>query len=88
MMQNLWKQVAGQYHVSAAEVQAEISAAISQGMCDPDPSVQQAWKEVPSSDEIPNPEEVVAWIAAQLLGAGLLPNADAVSECPEYAVKR
>ncbi len=88
MMQNLWEQVARQYHVSAAEVQAEIAEAIRQGMCDPDPSVQQAWAEIPGSNEIPEPEEVVAWIAAQLLGAGLLPHADAVSERPEYAVKR
>ena len=32
MMQDLWKQVAEQYHVSAEEVQAEITKAIETGM--------------------------------------------------------
>ena len=83
-MQNLWKQVADQYCTSAEEVQAEIAEAIRQGMNNPDADVQQAWAEIPRQQ----PEDVVAWIAAQLLAAGILPESAAVSEQPEMAVKR
>lgn len=86
-MQNLWKQVADQYCTSAEEVQAEIAEAIRQGMNNPDADVQQAWAEIPRQQDEPQPEDVVAWIAAQLLTAGILPSA-AVSEQPEMAVKR
>lgn len=72
-MQNLWKQVADQYCTSAEEVQAEIAEAIRQGMNNPDADVQQAWAEIPRQQDKPQPEDVVAWIAAQLLAAGILP---------------
>ena len=72
-MQNLWKQVADQYCTSAEEVQAEIAEAIRQGMNNPDADVQQAWAEIPRQQDEPQPEDVVAWIAAQLLAAGILP---------------
>jgi hypothetical protein len=86
-MQNLWKQVADQYCTSAEEVQAEIAEAIRQGMNNPDADVQQAWAEIPRQQDEPQPEDVVAWIAAQLL-AGILPESAAVSEQLEMAVKR
>ncbi|WP_455125631.1 hypothetical protein [Ruminococcus sp.] len=86
-MQNLWKQVADQYCTSAEKVQAEIAEAIRQGMNNPDADVQQAWAEIPRQQDELQPEDVVAWIAAQLLAAGILPPA-AVSEQPEMAVKR
>ena len=87
-MQNLWKQVADQYCTSAEEVQAEIAEAIRQGMNNPDADVQQAWAEIPRQQDEPQPEDVVAWIAAQLrIPAGFPPPA-AVSEQPEMAVKR
>ena len=85
-MQNLWKQVADQYCTSAEEVQAEIAEAIRQGMNNPDVDVQQAWAEIPRQQDEPQPEDVVAWIAAQLLAAGILPESAAVSEQPEMAV--
>ena len=66
-MQNLWKQVADQYCTSAEEVQAEIAEAIRQGMNNPDADVQQAWAEIPRQQDKPQPEDVVTWIAAQLL---------------------
>ena len=97
-MQNLWKQVADQYCTSAEEVQAEIAEAIRQGKAlhqleqTPDAiGVIPPADEPSASDEThpdePQPEDVVAWIAAQLLTAGILPSA-AVSEQPEMAVKR
>ena len=79
--------MADQYCTSAEEVQAEIAEAIRQGMNNPDADVQQAWAEIPRQQDEPQPEDVVAWIAAQLLTAGILPSA-AVSEQPEMAVKR
>ena len=84
-MQNLWKQVADRYCTSAEEVQAEIAEAIRQGMNNPDADVQQAWAEIPRQQDEPQPEDVVAWIAAQLLAAGILPESAAVSEQPEMA---
>ena len=87
-MQNLWKQVADQYCTSAEEVQAEIAEAIRQGINNPDADVQQAWAESPRQQDEPQPEDVVAWIASQLLAAGILPESAAVSEQPEMAVKR
>ena len=86
-MQNLWKQVADQYCTSAEKVQAEIAEAIRQGMNNPDVDVQQAWAEIPRQQDEPQPEDVVAWIAAQL-AAGILPESAAVSEQPEMAAKR
>ena len=58
--------------------------------------MQNLWKQVAdqyctSAEEVqdePQPEDVVAWIAAQLLAAGILPESAAVSEQPEMAVKR
>ena len=87
-MQNLWKQVADQYCTSAEEVQAEIAEAIRQGMNNPDADVQQAWAEIPRQQDEPQPEDVVAWIAAQLLAAEILPESAAVSEQLGMAVKR
>ena len=46
-MQDLWKQVAEQYHVSAEEVQAEITKAIETGMQTAEHSVRRAWAEIP-----------------------------------------
>ena len=54
----------------------------------PDADVQQAWAEIPRQQDKPQPEDVVTWIAAQLLAAGILPESAAVSEQPEMAVKR
>jgi hypothetical protein len=87
-MQNLWKQVADQYCTSAEEVQAEIAEAIRQGMDNPDADVQQAWAEIPRQQDELQPEDVVAWIAAQLLATGILSESAAVLEKPEMAVKR
>lgn len=87
-MQNLWKQVADQYCTSAEEVQAEIAEAIRQGMNNLDADVQQAWAEIPRQQDEPQPEDVVAWIAAQLLATRILSESAAVLEKPEMAVKR
>lgn len=87
-MQNLWKQVADQYCTSAEEVQAEIAEAIRQGMNNPDADVRQAWAEIPRQQDELQPEDVVAWIAAQLLATGILSESAAVLEKPEMAVKR
>ena len=57
MMQDLWKQVAEQYHVSAEEVQAEITKAIETGMQTAEHSVRRAWAEIPRRCDVPEPEE-------------------------------
>ena len=56
-MQDLWKQVAEQYHVSAEEVQAEITKAIETGMQTAEHSVRRAWAEIPRRCDVPEPEE-------------------------------
>ena len=83
-MQDLWKQVAEQYHVSAEEVQAEITKAIETGMQTAEHSVRRAWAEIPRRCDVP--EEVVAWLVIQALATGVLP--DGAAERQEYAVKR
>ena len=86
MMQDLWKQVAEQYHVSAEEVQAEITKAIETGMQTAEHSVRRAWAEIPRRCDVPEPEEVVAWLVIQALAAGVLP--DGAAERQDYAEKR
>ena len=77
MMQDLWKQVAEQYHVSAEEVQAEISKAIETGMQTAEHSVRRAWAEIPRRCEV----RVIQALAAVVLK-------DGAAERQEYAVKR
>ena len=86
MMQDLWKQVAEQYHVSAEEVQAEITKAIETGMQTAEHSVRRAWAEIPRRCDVQEPEEVVASLVIQALATGVLP--DGAAERQEYAVKR
>ena len=86
MMQDLWKQVAEQYHVSAEEVQAEITKAIETGMQTAELSVRRAWAELPRRSDVPDPVEVEASLDIQALAAGVLP--DGAAERQEYAVKR
>jgi hypothetical protein len=58
--------------VSAEDVLQDIKHAIFIGMCSQDPAVQMRWREVPCKGEYPTPEELIAYIAANVDGKSLL----------------
>lgn len=66
-MQQILKQIARENEVSVEEVRKEIAAAIREGMHCPDPAVRQAWDAIPRKQETPTPEEVIAYLAAQIV---------------------
>lgn len=65
-MQQILKRIARENQVSVEEIREEIAAAIQEGMYCPDPVVRQAWNAIPSKEEIPTPEEVIAFLAVQI----------------------
>lgn len=65
-MQQIIKQIARQNNVSVEEVKSEIAAAIQMGMRCPDTKVQQQWNAIPKKQKIPTPEEVIAYMIAQI----------------------
>ncbi|MFQ9436583.1 MAG: hypothetical protein ACLR1R_09655 [Ruminococcus callidus] len=87
-MQNLWKQVADQYCTSAEKVQAEIAEAIRAGHEQSGRGRAAGVGRNPRQQDEPQPEDVVAWIAAQLLAAESCRNLQLYRNQPEMAVKR
>lgn len=59
-------QVAKSHHVSEDTVRKEMHEAISEALQSPDPAIQALWKQIPCAGEVPEPEEVMEWIAKQL----------------------
>lgn len=47
-------------------VRKEIKLAMLAGLCNPDPSVQKRWKEIPCAGEVPTPEELITYIAGRI----------------------
>ena len=47
-------------------VREEMKAAIDEGLRNPDPKVQEMWKNIPCKGETPEPEELIAWLAEQV----------------------
>ncbi len=59
-------EVAKAHHVSEESVREEMKEAIADAMQSSDPEVQKLWKQIPCAGEVPEPEEVMEWIAKQL----------------------
>ena len=60
------KTVAEKESMSEAEIRREMKAAIAEGLRSADPDVQEMWKKVPCRGEVPDPEEVIAWLAERM----------------------
>ena len=60
------QEVALQNHTTVEEVRKEIKLAMLAGLCNPDPSVQKRWKEIPCAGEVPTPEELITYIAGRI----------------------
>lgn len=60
------QEVALQNHTTVEEVREEIKLAMLAGLCNPDPSVQKRWKEIPCAGEVPTPEELITYIAGRI----------------------
>lgn len=60
------KTIAQQEGTSVDSVRSEIKAAISEAMQNPDPKIRAMWENIPCKGEQPEPEELIAWIAAQV----------------------
>ena len=60
------KIIAEKENISADDVRREMKAAISVGLLNPDPEVQEMWKTIPCKGEVPEPEELIAWLAGQV----------------------
>lgn len=61
-MEDIFQKIAAAHGISANEVKAQIQAAIIQGLSNPDPSVQKAWRSIPRQGETPLPEELLLYL--------------------------
>lgn len=60
-------EVARRHHTTVEEVRKEIRLAMIAAMCDPDPSIQRVWREIPCAGAALTPEDLIAYIAKQCL---------------------
>lgn len=61
------RKVARKNHTTLEEVRKEIRLAMIAAMCDPDPSIQRVWHEIPCAGAALTPEDLIAYIAKQCL---------------------
>lgn len=61
------REVARKNHTTLEEVRKEIRLAMIAAMCDPDPSIQRVWREIPCAGAALTPEDLIAYIAKQCL---------------------
>ena len=61
------REVARKNHITVEEVRNEIRLAMIAAMCDPDPSIQRVWREIPCAGAALTPEDLIAYIAKQCL---------------------
>ena len=52
--------------MTVEEVRNEIDLAIREAMADPDPLIQQRWKNIPKAGDVPTAEEVIAYVGSIL----------------------
>ena len=63
---NIFEKVAEQHNTTTEDVYAEIQKAIDAGFDNPDPAVQEAWRNVKFKGERPTPEEVMGYIVKRI----------------------
>lgn len=49
--------------LSVEEILSEMKAAIAEGLSSSDPAVREMWRNMPCKGDVPEPEEVIAWLA-------------------------
>ena len=59
------KTIADKKNIPPDYVRREIEAAISEAMRNPDPAIKSMWESVPCKGDVPEPEELIAWLAEQ-----------------------
>ena len=58
--------IAEKESLSVEDVRIEMMAAIAEGMSSSDPVVKEMWNNVPCKGEVPEPEELIAWLTEQV----------------------
>lgn len=58
--------IAEKENLTETDVRSEMKAAIAEGMRSADPAVKAMWEAVPSEGDVPEPEELIAWLAEQV----------------------
>ena len=58
--------IARQENLSLDSVRKEMKTAIAEGMSNPDPAIKEIWKEIACNGEVPEPEDVIAWVVEQV----------------------
>jgi len=61
------EEIARRNGVTAETVRREIKLAMLAGMCSQDPKVQEKWKSIPCEGEVPTPEEMISYIAGEIV---------------------
>ena len=60
------KAVAQKNNTTTEDVLRLMEVAIAMGMADPDPEVQEKWRQIPPKGDQPTPEEVIMYYAKLL----------------------
>lgn len=58
--------IAEKENISQNKVRNEMKAAISDAMRNPDPAVRSMWASVPRKGDVPEPEELIAWLTGMV----------------------
>ena len=61
------EQIARNEGVGENVVMDAMQEALLAGYSNPDPAVQERWKQIPASGEMPTPEEFIVWAALKVL---------------------
>lgn len=64
---NMISRIAQKEGVCESEVLDAMKDAIRLGFQNPDPAVQRCWQQIPTSEKIPTPEDVILWAAQKVL---------------------
>ena len=54
--------IAEKENISTNDVRREMKAAIFEAMRNPDPAVRSMWESMPCKGDVPEPEELIAWL--------------------------
>lgn len=64
--QKAMRTIAKEEGVSVDNVREEMKAAIAEGLRSSDPAVKAMWENIPCEGDVPEPEELIAWLAEQV----------------------
>lgn len=64
------EEIAARDHTTPDMVRKHIQVAMLNGLISDDPKVKAEWAKIPCAGEVPTPEELIAYFAAQLADHG------------------